>query len=338
MDVNINTKVLSSSRVNSFNNVLDTIGYSPLVKINQMTKHLQCSVYGKVEAFNPGLSAKDRIAMFMVEKAEKEGLLKKGDTLIEATSGNTGFALAMVGAIKGYTCILTLPDKVSVSKINLLRAMGAEVVICPSNVKPEDPRSYYSRAETLAKEIKNGFYVNQNFDLNNGEAHYHSTGPEIWEQSQGKITHFVAAVGTGGTISGTSRYLKEKNPNIKIIGVDAYGSVLKKFHETGSFDDSDINPYKLEGVGKSIIPGNVNFDIIDEFVKVSDKDAAYAARDLARKEGLFLGYSSGSVIDAIIQMQSRFSKDDYVVGLFSDHGSRYLDKIYNDTWMAEQGF
>ncbi len=319
-------------------NVLKTIGNTPLIKLGRMFADFPAQVFAKVESFNPGQSAKDRIALFMIEEAERKGLLKPGSTIIEATSGNTGFGLAMVSAIKGYKCVLTVSSKASKEKLSLLRSLGAQVVVCPSDAAPEDPRSYYSRAEQLAKEIPNSFYVAQNFNFDNSEAHYRTTGPEIWEQTQGKITHYVCCVGTGGTISGTARYLKEKNPNIKIIGVDAYGSVLKKYWQTGIFDKNEIFSYKVEGLGKTIIPDNVDFDLIDDFIKVTDKNSALKAREMARKEGMLIGYSSGSTLECIHKLKSQLKKDDVVVALFSDHGSRYLGKVFNDDWMRQQGF
>ncbi len=321
-----------------FTNILETIGQTPLVRLNKIVADVPGSVFAKIEAFNPGQSAKDRVALYMIEKAEREGNLQPGATLVEATSGNTGFSLAMVSRIKGYKCILTVSSKSSSEKINLLRAMGAKVVVCPAGVKAEDPRSYYSRAIQLSKEIPGAYYVNQNFNLDNSEAHYSTTGPEIWKQTDGKITHFVCCAGTGGTLSGTSKYLKEKNPNIKIIAVDAVGSVLKKYYQTGIFDENEISPYKVEGLGKTIIPGNVNFDIIDHFEKVNDKDSAITARNLASMEGLFCGYSSGAAVQAILQLKHIFTENDHIVTLFSDHGSRYLGKIYNNEWMKNEGF
>ncbi len=319
-------------------NVLKTIGNTPLIHLGRMFANFPAHVFAKVESFNPGQSAKDRIALFMIEEAERKGLLKPGSTIVEATSGNTGFGLAMVSAIKGYKCVLTVSSKASKEKLSLLRSLGAEVVVCPSDAAPEDPRSYYARAEQLAREIPNSYYVAQNFNLDNSEAHYRTTGPEIWEQTQGKITHFVCCVGTGGTMSGTARFLKEQNPDIQIIGVDAYGSVLKKYWQTGIFDQNEIYSYKVEGLGKTIIPDNIAFDLIDDFIKVTDKDSALRAREAARKEGMLIGYSSGSTLQCIHQLRSRLGKDDLVVALFSDHGSRYLGKIFNDDWMRQQGF
>ena len=321
-----------------YTSVLDTIGKTPLIELQRVTAHLPATVFAKVEAYNPGQSAKDRIAKYMVEKAERQGLLQPGATLVEATSGNTGFGLAMVARAKGYKCVLTVSSKSSQEKINLLRAMGAKVVVCPKDAKPEDPRSYYSQAIRLSKEIPDAYYINQNFNLDNSEGHYMTTGPEIWAQTRGKITHLVVCVGTGGTISGTARFLKEKNPDIKIIGVDAYGSVLKKYNDEGVFDENEIQSYRVEGLGKTIIPANVNFDLIDHFEKVNDKDSAFAARALAQQEALFLGYSSGSAIQAVLQLGEQFTAKDTVVAICPDHGSRYLGKIYNDEWMREQGF
>jgi len=318
--------------------VTDTIGNTPLIRLNRIAEGLRGSFYAKVEAYNPGQSAKDRIALFMVEEAEKKGLLQPGGTIVEATSGNTGYSIAMLAAIKGYRCILTLTSKASTEKISLLRSLGARVVICPVDVAPEDPRSYYSQAEQIARETPGAFYLAQNFNRDNALAHYHSTGPEIWEQTQGKITHYICCTGTGGTLTGTARYLKEKNPAIRILGVDAYGSVLKKFWETGIYDPDEIRPYKVEGLGKNIIPSNLDFDLIDDYIKVNDRDSALRARDLAAMEGLLMGYSSGSAMQAVFQCPKEFHEDSLVVILFSDHGSRYLGKIYNDSWMAEQGY
>lgn len=319
-------------------NVLDTIGNTPLVRIRRSKGAVKAEVLGKVEGFNPGHSAKDRVALYMVEKAEREGKIQAGATIIEATSGNTGFSLATVCLIKGYKCVLTVSSKASDEKLRLLQAMGAEVFICPSSAKPEDADSYYSVAKQLHSEIPNSYYLNQNFDAANKDAHYYSTGPEIWEQTQGRITHFVCCVGTGGTISGTARYLKEQNPDIQVIGVDAYGSVLKRYWETEEFDEKEIYPYKVEGLGKTIIPGNVDFSLFDKMVKVHDKDSAIRTRDLAQKDGLFVGYSSGAAMQAVHKMKRELTKDDVVVVLFSDHGSRYLGKVYNDDWMEDMGF
>jgi cystathionine beta-synthase len=319
-------------------NVLATIGNTPLIKLNRVCKDIPGTVLGKVEAFNPGHSAKDRIALYMVEEAERKGKLKPNGTIVEATSGNTGFSLAMVCALKGYKCVLTITSKSSKEKISLLRALGAEVVVCPADADAHDPASYYARAEQLAREIPGAYYLGQNWNQANADAHYHTTGPEIWKQSEGKITHFVCSVGTGGSISGTARYLKEQNPNVRIIGVDAYGSVLKKYWETGIFDKSEIYPWKVEGVGKTIIPETVHFNLIDDFVKVTDRSSAHRARQLARMEGLLLGYSSGSALQAVFEIKKQLTPDDVVVVLLPDHGSRYVGKIYDDEWMRQQGF
>lgn len=323
---------------NVFNSITDVVGNTPLVRLNKVPKSIKATVYAKLECFNPGHSAKDRIAKFMIEAAEKQGKLRPGGTIIETTSGNTGFSLAMIGAIKNYRCILAVPDKISDEKLALLRALGAEVVVCPSNVKADDPLSYYSQAKRLHAEIPNSFYVNQYYNMANTEAHYQTTGPELWEQTGGKITHYVAACGTGGTLTGTGRYLKEQNPNVKVIGVDAYGSVLKKFHETGQFDEKEIYPYKIEAVGKNIIPDTVDFDAVDQFVKVHDKPSAFRTRQLCKREGLFVGYSSGAAMQGVFKIKEQLTKDDIVVVLFSDHGSRYLGKIFSNEWMEEQGF
>ena len=321
-----------------YDNILGTIGNTPLIKLSRIAAEVPATVVGKIEAYNPGHSAKDRIALHMVEKAEKSGLLKSGGTLIEATSGNTGFSLAMIASLKGYKCVLTLTSKASKEKISLLKSMGAEVVVCPADAAPESPESYYSRAEQLAAEIPNSFYLAQNFNLDNAEAHYLTTGPEIWEATEGKITHYVCCAGTGGTLSGTAKFLKEKNPNIKIIGVDAYGSVLKKYWETGFYDKSEIYPYKVEGLGKNIIPDNLDANLIDEFIKVTDRHSAMRARQLARTEGLMMGFSSGAALHAVFKIKNQLKSKDMVVVLFPDHGSRYLGKIYNDDWMVQQGF
>lgn len=331
----VSTKVSAPPIVDS---VLRTIGNTPMVRIKHAQGTVKAEVLGKVEGFNPGHSAKDRVALYMVEKAEKLGKIKEGATIIEATSGNTGFSLAMVCLLKGYKCVLTVSSKASDEKLRLLQSMGAEVFICPSSAKAEDPDSYYSVAKQLHAEIPNSYYLNQNFDEANIEAHYHSTGPEIWEQTQGRITHFVCCVGTGGTISGTSRYLKEMNPDIQIIGVDAYGSVLKRYWETGEFDEKEAYSYKVEGLGKTIIPGNVDFELFDRMIKVHDKDSALRARDLAQKDGLFVGYSAGAAMQAVHKLKRELKEDDVVVVLFSDHGSRYLGKIYSDDWMRDMNF
>lgn len=321
-----------------YNNILETIGNTPLVRLNKITADVPALVLAKVESFNPGNSIKDRMALKMVEDAEKSGQLKPGGTIIECTSGNTGMGIALAAVVKGYKCIFTSSDKQSKEKFDILRAMGAEVIVCPTNVTPEDPRSYYSVAERLSKEIPNSFWCNQYDNTSNTVAHYESTGPELWKQTEGKITHLVVGVGTGGTVSGTGKYLKEKNPNIKIWGVDTYGSVFKKYHETGEFDEKEIYPYITEGIGEDILPKNVDFDVIDHFEKVSDKDAAVLARRLAKEEGLFMGYSAGSAIGGVLQLKDQLTKDDVVVVILHDHGSRYVGKIYNDDWMRDRGF
>ncbi len=320
------------------NNILETIGNTPLVKLNKLTADLPCLVLAKYETFNPGNSVKDRMALQMVEDAEASGVLKPGGTIIEGTSGNTGMGLALVAVIKGYKLICVISDKQSKEKADILRAMGSKVHICPTDVAPEDPRSYYSTARRLAAEIPNSWYVNQYDNPSNAKAHYLSTGPEIWEKTEGKITHFVVGVGTGGTISGVGSYLKEKNPDIKIWGVDTYGSVFKKYHETGIFDEDEIYPYLTEGIGEDILPENVNFKVIDGFTKVTDKDAAVYTQRLAKEEAMFLGNSAGAAIKGVLQLKEHFTKDDVVVVLFHDHGSRYVGKMFNDDWMREKGF
>lgn len=321
-----------------YNNILETIGNTPLVRLNKLTKDVRATVLAKVETTNPGNSVKDRMAVKMIEDAEKAGLLKPGGTVIEGTSGNTGMGLALACIIKGYKLVCVLNDKQSKEKMDILRAVGAEVVVCPTAVEPSDPRSYYSVSRRLAEEIPNSWYVNQYDNLSNRTAHYEQTGPEIWEQTDGKITHFVVGVGTGGTISGVGKYLKEKNPAIKIWGIDTYGSVFKKYHETGIFDENEIYPYITEGIGEDILPANVDFSIIDRFEKVTDKDAAVYTRRLAREEGIFVGNSAGSAIKGLLQLQDELTEDDVVVVLFHDHGSRYVGKIFNDDWMRERGF
>lgn len=320
------------------NNILETIGDTPLVKLNNVAADIPALVLGKVETFNPGNSIKDRMALKMIDDAEKRGDLKPGGTIIECTSGNTGMGLALVGCVRGYRCIFTTTDKQSKEKVDMLKALGAEVIVCPTNVEPEDPRSYYSVARRLSTEIPNSFWCNQYDNLSNRQAHYESTGPEIWEQTEGKITHLVVGVGTGGTVSGVAKYLKEKNPNIQVWGADTYGSVFKKYHETGVFDPKEIYPYITEGIGEDILPANVDFSLISLFEKVADKDAALWARRLAREEGLLLGYSAGSAMGALWQLRGKLKKDDVVVVIFHDHGSRYVGKIYNDDWMRERGF
>ena len=319
------------------NSILDAIGNTPLVRLHEVVKSIPAKVYAKVEGMNPGLSSKDRIALYMIEKAEKEGRLQPGGTIFEATSGNTGYGIAMVSAVKGYNCVLCTTKKTSQEKIQALEALGAQVVICPS-VHAADPRSYYNTAERLHTETPNSIYLNQNFDCGNAEAHYYTTGPEIWQQTQGTITHYIACVGTGGTISGTGKYLKDQNPNVQVIGVDAYGSVLAKYHQTGEFDESEISPYQVEGLGKTIIPGNVYFDVIDNLIKVNDYNSAIAARRLAKEEGLFVGFSSGSALHALYEMKDELTENDVVVLLFSDHGSKYLNKIFNEEWLEENVF
>lgn len=319
-------------------NILGTIGNTPMVKMNKLTKDIDALVLAKYETFNPGNSVKDRMAVKMIEEAEADGRLKPGGTIIEGTSGNTGMGLALAAIVRGYKMVCVLSDKQSKEKMDILRAVGSEVVVCPTDVSPEDPRSYYSTSRRLSEETPNSWYVNQYDNLANTKAHYESTGPEIWEQTDGKVTHFVVGVGTGGTISGVGKYLKEKNPNIKIWGVDTYGSVFKKYHETGEFDEKEIYPYVTEGIGEDILPKNVNFDIIDGFTKVTDKDAAVYTRRLAREEGFFLGNSAGAAIKGLLQLKEHFTKDDVVVILFHDHGSRYVGKIYNDDWMRKMGY
>ncbi len=319
-------------------NILDTVGNTPLVKLNSITKDIDALILAKVETTNPGNSVKDRMAIQMIDDAEAEGKLKPGGTIIECTSGNTGMGLALVAVVRGYKCIFTVADKQSKEKIDILRAMGSEVIVCPTNVASDDPRSYYSVAARMHKETPNSIFVNQYDNLSNRKAHYLSTGPEIWEQTEGKITHFVVGVGTGGTISGVGKYLKEKNPNIKVIGIDTYGSVFKKYHETGVFDENEVYPYITEGIGEDILPKNVDFSVIDHFEKVTDKEGALMTRRLAREEGIFVGNSAGSAVAGIMQMADTFKKEDVVVVLFHDHGSRYVGKIFNDDWMRERGF
>lgn len=319
-------------------NILETIGNTPLVKMNALTEELPCLVLAKYETFNPGNSVKDRMALTMIEDAEADGRLKPGGTIIEGTSGNTGMGLALAAIVKGYKCIFVMADKQSKEKIDMLKAVGAEVIVCPTDVEPTDPRSYYSVSKRLGEETPNSWYVNQYDNLSNTKAHYQSTGPEIWKQTEGKITHFVVGVGTGGTISGVGRYLKEQNPDVKVWGVDTYGSVFKKYHETGIFDENEIYPYVTEGIGEDILPKNVDFDIIDGFTKVTDKDAAVYTQLLAKKEGMFLGNSAGAAIKGVLQLKEHFIKDDVVVVLFHDHGSRYVGKMFNDDWMKKMGY
>ena len=319
-------------------NILETIGNTPLVRLNKIVEGIDATVLAKIETFNPGNSVKDRMALKMIEDAEEQGLLKPGGTIIEGTSGNTGMGLAIAANVKGYKCIFVIADKQSKEKIDILKALGAEVVVCPTAVEPEDPRSYYSVSRRLAEETPNSWYALQYDNLSNTAAHYESTGPEIWKQTDGKVTHFVVGVGTGGTISGVGRFLKEQNPDIKIWGIDTYGSVFKKYHETGEFDPNEIYSYITEGIGEDILPANVDFDIIDGFEKVTDKDGAVYTRKLAREEGIFVGNSAGSAIKGVLQLKDRFKPDDVVVVLFHDHGSRYVGKMFNDDWMRERGF
>ncbi len=323
-----------------YDNVLQLIGSTPLIKLNKVTKGFEGNFFAKVEAFNPGHSSKDRIALHIIEEAERQTILTPGDTIIETTSGNTGFSIAMVSIIKGYDCILAVSSKSSPDKIDMLKSMGAKVYVCPAHVKADDPRSYYEVAKRLHSEIKGSVYINQYFNALNTEAHYNTTGPEIWEQTEGKITHLIACSGTGGTISGIARYLKEQNPNVKIIGVDAYGSVLKKYHETREFDDKEIYPYRIEGLGKNLIPTATDFDAIDKFEKVTDEDSAHSAREISAKEGMFVGYTSGAALQATKQLNTagEFKPTDNIVVVFPDHGSRYMSKVYNDKWMEDQGF
>lgn len=321
-----------------YNNILETIGNTPLVKLNAITKDIKATVLVKIETTNPGNSIKDRMALKMIEDAEKAGLLKPGSTIIEGTSGNTGMGLAMAAVVKGYKCIFTTTDKQSKEKVDALRAFGAEVIVCPTNVEPEDPRSYYSVSSRLERETPNSWKANQYDNLSNAQAHYEQTGPEIWEQTEGKITHLVVGVGTGGTISGAGKYLKEKNPKIKVWGIDTYGSVFKKYKETGIFDKNEIYPYITEGIGEDFLPKNVDFDVIDLFEKVTDKDAALMTREICRKEGIFAGNSAGSAIAGLLQLKDKLKPEDVVVVIFHDHGSRYMGKMYNEDWLRERGF
>jgi cystathionine beta-synthase len=324
--------------MNYHNSILETIGNTPLVKLNKSVRDLPALVLAKIETFNPGQSIKDRMAIKMIDDAENAGKLKPGGTIIECTSGNTGMGIALVASVRGYKCIFTTNDKQSKEKIDLLRAFGAEVIVCPTAVAADDPQSYYSVAEKLSQEVRDSCWLNQYDNLSNTEAHYQTTGPEIWKQTEGKITHLIAGVGTGGTISGTGRYLKEQNPDIKIWGIDTYGSALKKYHETGIIDENEIYAYITEGIGEDIIPKNLDISVVDHFEKVTDKDGALFTRKLAYDEGLLLGYSSGSALSGLHQMKGKLSSEDVVVIIFNDHGSRYVGKVYNDDWMREQGF
>ncbi|EAU77909.2 AGAP012897-PA, partial [Anopheles gambiae str. PEST] len=324
---------------NVFDNILGLIGNTPMVRLNRVTNDIPATVYAKLESYNPGHSTKDRIAIHIIEAAEKKGILKPGATIVETTSGNTGFSIAMVSIIKGYKCILAVSDKTKPEKIAYLKALGATVYVCPASVPADDPRSYYEVAKKVASETPNSIYINQYFNELNIEAHYQNTGPEIWEQTEGKITHIFACCGTGGTLSGSAKFLKEKNSDIKVIGVDADGSILKTYHETGEIDKNEIHSYQIEGLGKNLIPGALLFDQVDEFVRVNDENSAYATRDIALKEGIMGGYTTGAVVQALKQYAEthEFSKDDLVV-LIPDHGSRYITKVYNDGWMESQGF
>lgn len=321
-----------------YNNILETIGNTPLVKLNKVTSDLKATVLAKIETRNPGNSIKDRMALKMIEDAEKAGLLKPGGTIIEGTSGNTGMGLAMAAIVKGYKCICTTTDKQSKEKVDALRAFGAEVIVCPTNVDPEDPRSYYSVSSRLQREVPNSWKANQYDNLSNSAANYEQTGPEIWEQTEGKITHLVVGVGTGGTISGAGKYLKEKNPDIKVWGIDTYGSVFKKYKETGEFDKDEIYPYITEGIGEDFLPQNVDFSVIDHFEKVTDKDAALMTREISRKEGIFAGNSSGAAVAGLLQMKDQLKEGDLVVTIIHDHGTRYLGKMFNEDWLRERGF
>lgn len=320
------------------NNILETIGNTPLIKLNRITKDIPATILAKVDYFNPGNSIKDRMALKMVEVAEQQGKLKPGGTIIEGTSGNTGMGLALAACIKGYKCIFVTTDKQSKEKADILKALGAEVIVCPTNVEPEDPKSYYSVAKRLAKEIPNSYHMNQYDNLANRQAHYESTGPEIWEQTEGKITHLVCTAGTGGTITGTAMYLKEKNPNIQIWAIDVYGSLLTKYFKTGEIDMKEVYPYISEGFGEDFVPQNYDMSVIDHFEQVTDKDGAVMARRIAKEEGLFCGYSAGSCLQGLMQLKNKLKKDDVVVCIFHDHGSRYVGKVYNDQWMMERGF
>ena len=324
----------------AYADILELIGNTPLIKLNKIANNFKGTYFTKFEAFNPGHSNKDRIALYILNEAESSGLINKGDTIIETTSGNTGFSLAMVSLLKGYNCVLAVSSKASKDKINMMKSLGAKIYVCPSNVPADDPRSYYQVAKRLSEEIKSSVYINQYFNELNIKAHYSSTGPEIWSQTNGEITHLIACSGTGGTISGIGRYLKEKNKDIKIIGVDAYGSILKKYHETGELDANEIHSYRIEGMGKNIVPSATDFNIIDKFVKVTDSESAHMARNITLNEGIFVGYTSGAAMQAAKQLdeEGEFDENSNIVIVFADHGSRYLSKIYSDEWMNNQGF
>lgn len=325
---------------NVYDNILGLIGNTPLIKLNEVTKDIPATVYAKLESYNPGHSTKDRIALHIIEAAERKGLLNPDSTIVETTSGNTGFSIAMVSIVKGYKCILSVSDKTKPEKIAYLKALGATVHVCPASVPADDCRSYYEVAKRIASETPNAIYINQYFNELNIDAHYQTTGPEIWGQTEGKITYLFGCTGTGGTLSGSSKFLKEQNPNIKIIGVDADGSILKTFHETGEVDSSEIHSYQIEGLGKNLIPGALLFDLVDEFVRVNDEQSAYKTREIALKEAIMGGYTTGAVVQALTQFaqENQFTKDDVIVLIFPDHGSRYISKVYSDEWMAEQGF
>lgn len=328
------------NEIRAYNNILELVGNTPLVKLNKIAEGLTGNFYAKVEAFNPGHSSKDRIAIHIIEQAEKAGLLTEGSTIIETTSGNTGFSIAMASIIKGYDCILAVSSKSSPDKIDALKAMGAKVYVCPAHVSADDPRSYYSVAKRLHEEMKGSVYINQYFNESNIDAHFNTTGPEIWKQTKGEITHLIACSGTGGTISGTARFLKSQNKDVKVIGIDAYGSVIQKYHQTREFDAGEIYPYRIEGLGKNLIPTATDFDCIDSFVKVTDEESAHTAREIAQTEGLFVGYTSGAAVQGIKQLaaQGEFDENSKVVVIFPDHGSRYMSKVFSDTWMRNQGF
>ena len=323
---------------NRFESIDAMVGNTPLVRLKSVSEDIGCDVWAKLEMYNPGLSAKDRIALHIINTAEANGEITEGATLIEATSGNTGYSIAMIAAVRGYKCILTVTDKISQEKYDMLKALGAEIYVCPKDADPESPESYYQTAKRLAKEIPNSYYLNQNYSTLNMEAHYKSTGVEIWDQTEGKITHVVGSTGTGGTLCGTGLYLKQQNPDVKVMGVDSYGSVLMKYWETGVYDKNEIKPYTIEGLGKNIIPANVLFEHIDDYTKVHDKDAAHMARRMAQDEGLLIGYSSGANISALYNYKDKFNKEDLIVVIICDHGSRYLGKIFNDNWMKERDF